>query len=328
MRMSSAHPVAPAVVLLLGVTALSTPSRSELLYYEPFDYPAGPDLTDLAGGNPPWTSPGNPNDMTDDWNIEAGSLSYPNLATSGNRVNFDQIDGGSRQSVRRDLPATVSTAFSTEGTTIYLTCLVSDSAGFFFNDNPIFLNLSSDDSAGGSKPIRHFVQVEDSGGQSETQFAAVADDGTAHLIAYRVLNQAGNDDIRALIDPDLLQDEPDWSSATLISNRDITGSINEHRLIMGNVETARRGDVDEFRIATTWAEAAPIATVDYTETNVVAAATLTFDSIDGRAYQLETSGDLVSGLWEGSGFRITGNGGKLTAHDPTDTNKGYRLVIP
>ena len=256
MKTPSVRWAAITVILCIGAAAPFTAVRGELLYYEPFDYPAGPDLTDIGGGNPPWEKTGG--GMTDDWNIEAGSLTYQNLLAGGNKVNYDQIDGGSRQAVRRDLPTAVSDAFNTEGTTIYLACLISDSVGFFFRGSPISINLSSDDT-GGAGPVRHFLQIAgSSSSESESQFASVTPDGTAHMIAYRIINQAGNDDIRALIDPDLSQGEPDWSSATTISNRDITGTVNEHVLIMGSVNTPWRGDADEFRIATTWAEAAPL----------------------------------------------------------------------
>ena len=256
--MLNASKIVLVLTVVAAVIALTNDARAVLLYDESVPYTAGPDLTDLTGGNPPW-SPDGAGGMTDDWNMgTGGSLTYPLLSSSGNLINYDQIDGASRTSVRRALPAAVGNAFSTEGQTIYMSWLIRDSVGMFFHDGAgNNINLSSDLQGGN---VRYVLQIADEGPESEDTIGTVAPDGSTHLLIFRVLNQAGNDDIRAVLDPDLSLGEPDWSAApSIITNRDITSNFNTHQLVMGNIDPVTlRGDVDEFKIFTDFNDIFPV----------------------------------------------------------------------
>jgi hypothetical protein len=71
--------------LLVAGWLTAAPAAGELYVYEPFDYPAGEQLVGKSGGTGftgAWRDQAFPNSAT----IQAGSIAYPGLTTSGNSV--------------------------------------------------------------------------------------------------------------------------------------------------------------------------------------------------------------------------------------------------
>jgi hypothetical protein len=92
--------------LALSISLLTVPVCAELFVYEPFDYPAGEQLIGKNGGTG-FTGAWRNESVAGAATIQAGSLSYPGLPTSGNSVlmtgstgsnleifrNFNNIEG-------------------------------------------------------------------------------------------------------------------------------------------------------------------------------------------------------------------------------------------
>jgi len=253
--------------LLITVLSLGFVTNSALAavqFYEDFDYQPGLKLTDATpGGNPPWTSNTGAGGVTNDWDLEAGSLTYQTLETSGNSVSFDQGGDTDRDQVVRGLPGGVGTLFDNAGT-FYMTVLVRSQVGFMFEDvgSNGRVSLSTDNLGGTGSEIRYFLQVQGTGGgETESLIGQVASGSDTHMLAYRIVNggDGSTDRVDAVLDPTLSLGEPDWDAATTITNRDITTLIDGMRLLRGPADPVTDwGDIAEFRIATTWNEAAPL----------------------------------------------------------------------
>src|SRR5258705_13902424 len=77
--------------LLIGNAA-----RADLLSYEPFDYSnVGSDVQGNSGGfgfSGAWTPGGFNASISDNYDVAAGSLSFANLLTSGNRASSGPVN--------------------------------------------------------------------------------------------------------------------------------------------------------------------------------------------------------------------------------------------
>src|SRR5687767_11656380 len=83
------------LAVLLVNFAFTAPASSELLVYEPFDYPAGSPLLGKTGGigfTTAWESR-TPPAITGASTIQSGSLTYSTLPTSGNSVLMTGMNG-------------------------------------------------------------------------------------------------------------------------------------------------------------------------------------------------------------------------------------------
>jgi hypothetical protein len=89
--------LAVAAVVLIGLVAL--PACAELFVYEPFDYPAGEQLIGKSGGTG-FTGPWRNETVANSATIQAGSLSFPGVPTSGNSVLMTGANGGNLEIFR------------------------------------------------------------------------------------------------------------------------------------------------------------------------------------------------------------------------------------
>lgn len=85
-----------ASIALLSVGAIA---RADLIVYEPFNYAAGTDLSGLGGGT--GFAPGSIWSGGANYDVGAGSLSRPGLASDGNRVTSTAQLSGVTQATRR-----------------------------------------------------------------------------------------------------------------------------------------------------------------------------------------------------------------------------------
>src|SRR5262245_21023903 len=120
--MVSSTPVRWTLSALAFLLATSSPAIGQVIAYEGFNYTAGFNLNGLNGGTGwgnVWSEPnfgtGNPNDLVPE-TIQAGSLGFSTLPTTGNRV----VTGGRFSYDIRNLGSPLGAA----GTTRYASFLI------------------------------------------------------------------------------------------------------------------------------------------------------------------------------------------------------------
>jgi hypothetical protein len=141
------------VATLITFGAAASPAFSQLLLYEPFDYPVG---TGLGGDQPGGTSTepvgytnavsgtvwsahqvGTAYNLANDALLTAGSLAYNNLATGGNSVNHGSGVAGaaSKYATAINLPATINEPDDGTPLSVYMSFLVRFNS--FLQDNGV-----------------------------------------------------------------------------------------------------------------------------------------------------------------------------------------------
>ncbi len=222
-----------AAVVFLGN---SISAQATVLWEEAFDYA---DSSAIASQGD-WTA-------TSNGTVTSG-LTYPNLLTSGGAMS--DLGAGLSSAT---LPAAANDIFTTNGT-YYVTYLLETAT---VNNQAIWRSPA----AGGgdffisSNRGGQTGQLETPGAGTQTGPGSVISTTNVNLIAMRFVNQAGNEEITMAVNPDLSLGEPVWASELpVISNYDLTKpAAIAQKLDLSSTSTAW----DEFRIATTWAEAAP-----------------------------------------------------------------------
>ena len=241
--------VAAMMVMALGASAHAT-----LLYYEGFEYDAGP----VNGSPTDWAAVAAGPSTNDTPTFEAGSLTYPGLATAGGRLAQNEPASYTASSV--NLLATFDEVFSVAGT-YYITMLGSisnDVGGLKGLGVPVFKSLNSGGTiqlgfqANGSGSLQPQLEI---GGGAQTLGGYATQQG-AFLMAIRVINEgtAAGDDVRMVMNPDLSQGEPDWDSPTLSRT---TVNLTAAPSANSRISFSRAQDWDEIRVATKWGEAIP-----------------------------------------------------------------------
>ena len=241
-----------AVALLTASTAQASP------VYEGFDYPAGSTLVGQNGGNGfagGWISGGfNANPANDnDYVISSGSLSSPNLLTSGNRVSTGPH--GTISGLTRNL----ASPLGTPGTTAYLSVLLRPDGtigagvfnGFFgiYLDSPVEPDIFIGKPGGGA--LGEYV-VEDRGGGGQVSSGIAVDLTKAALLVLRAdfhANSALPDKFTLYVNPGAT--EP---SVGAVKNDSNAGTISAVTLYSTGAYST-----DEIRIGNTFADVAPQA---------------------------------------------------------------------
>ena len=239
--------------ILLSLVIISS-VQAELLFYEGFDYAAGVPVD-------PWDNAQYQGSETP--TIEAGSLSYPGLPTSGGRLAQNDPPGGAFPYTVNDTVAGLDKVFSGAGTyyVTYLGRVQGDEGGEDGNGGPTF--ASNVDGKYFRPLIRRTdtnvaiarMELNGTGEPSSASFDVNQDSGDAVMYALRIDNDggAGNDQVRLVVNPDLSAGEPDWSASDMDMSTNLTAGAADYGKIVMN----RGHEWDEIRIATTWQEAVP-----------------------------------------------------------------------
>lgn len=232
--------------LFISALASAQQARGALITYDGFNYSPG-SLAGQDGGTgwaseSAWTGFGSPVDT-----VTAGSLTYLDLSTSGNKAYVTTSSGTS--GVSRQLSTTYSEANTS---TLYLSFEFNWDAGMRFFGLQLFNGSSS------------AVEFNKFGGQSNFGIqggsgAAAISTGTTYFAVVEVLfNSSGNDIVNLYLSPSDLGTQP----AVVTSTRSFaTLQFDTVRLSTG-YESVSQGataaaSFDEVRIGTSWADVAP-----------------------------------------------------------------------
>jgi hypothetical protein len=241
-----------ATALVMGTTMTA---NAALLYYEGFDYAAGPPSA-------PWQRNfgGTETSM-----FVAGSLSYPGLPATGGRLEQnDPGGGGFPYTTNANTPGT-NTVLSTAGT-YYITMLgrVQGEEGGLDGLGGPTLHGSPDFGGGYIRPVIQYlgegqgqirVELNGTGEPASGGFPVNVDSGHATLIAMRVTNTGGAGSlVQVAVDPAGLI-EPNWDGGDTI----VSASTNFNTPVNANGSIVMNRDHawDEFRIGTNWGDVVP-----------------------------------------------------------------------
>jgi len=242
---------------LIQLVAASSSAVGQVIAYEGFNYSAGTNLNGLNGGTGwgnAWSEPsfgtGNQNDLVPE-TIQAGSLTFGSLSTTGNRV----VTGGRFSYDIRNL----GTALGAAGTTRYASFLLRrdtvgpdpvnngpDYGGLVFGDenNPNSLFVGK---PGGGTLGNYALENGVGNGQVSTSRPEVL--GTTALLVVRFDFTAGNDTFRLYVNPTPGGTEPSVADATKTD-------LNISSLIGVSISTGASAawSVDEIRLGNTFAD--------------------------------------------------------------------------
>lgn len=242
---------------LILLVASGSPAIGQVIAYEGFNYTAGMNLNLLNGGSGwgnPWSEPsfgtGNPNDNVPE-TIQAGSLTFGSLVTSGNRV----VTGGKFSYDIRNL----GSALGATGTTRYASFLIRrdtlgpdptnngpDFGGLVFGDehNPNSLFVGKP----GGGTVGNFA-LENGAGAGQVASTRPEVLGTTALLVVRFDFLAGNDTFRLYVNPTPGGTEPSVADATK-TDLDLTSFVG----VSISTGAANSWSIDEIRIGNTFAD--------------------------------------------------------------------------
>jgi len=320
-----------------------------LIAYEPFDYPVASNLSSKAGGSG-WVgtwirSPLIANHGT----IGATNMTYGKLAYAGNRLRTAAPNGIDNRDFRQLDTTNAAVApwidaagkFGRSNTTLWVTFLArlatsgnSGNGGFHLYAGLGDLSVSTDgdkanhermfmgDRASGA----NWFMGRTCGGCPCGVFAesALVVNGTTHLFVYRYDFIGTNVDARLFIDPPLTN-----TPANASANATLTGLCGFDFDWVEVGSGSESLEIDEFRLATTFAEAAAIAVpaLAVTLTNDTARVQLT--GLASQTYAIESTTDLVNWLSVTSG--VSGANGLFQFSDTNVLQNPllfYRGVFP
>ena len=250
---------------LLGPNRLDSP-----LVYEGFDYsPPGADLLGSAGGHGfsvPW-APVVGSFANSNYDIGDGSLSFPGLTTSGNRVTTAALGSGFG-GISRPL----STPLGEPGTTQYLSFLVrpegtlneGSSNGFF----GLLLDGTTDLFVGkpGGGALDQFV-LENNGGTLQHASGTTVQVDEEYILVLRADFTSGNDVFTLYVNPTPGGSEP--TSGTIKNDINV-GTVDKLRIFSTGAFS-----IDEIRIGPNFADVVPSLPGDYNQDGAVNAADYT-----------------------------------------------------
>jgi hypothetical protein len=244
-----------------AVLALAGPgARADVVTYEPFNYTPGTPLLGSNGGSgfaSPWAAGGFNASIFTNYTVAAGSLPYPALATSGDRVTT------SEQQAISGLTRSLATPLGTPGTTDYISVLLRPEGtvgagalggffGLYLNASTTTPNLSQDLFLG--KPgIFDQYDIEDRGGTNRHLSTVTATAGTTALLVLRMDFTAGIDKFTLYVNPTPGAPEP---TAGVVKQDSDVGTIAALTLYSTGAHS-----LDEIRIGTTYADVVPLAAV-------------------------------------------------------------------
>ena len=247
-------------IVLLMVTSCSTIAVADLV--DSFDY------TDTASFTNTWVKTG-----SRDFNITSGSLSYGNLATSGNKLTIDAAASASGSTYTRSMD---SIDFSDAGDTVYMSALVHvrNTGG---GDGTLKLALPNTWSTLASIETLDDDNASVKGYAGTSTPGVTVDDGTHFIVAKFFRGGASGTDNRfsqvsLWIDPDVtsLGGSEDGTADAVSSHQfinDFSCSFDSAQLNLGgyfpassqDTNAAADADIDELRVGTTWADVTPTA---------------------------------------------------------------------
>src|SRR6266705_1804318 len=298
--------------LLIAVLA-SSRAQAVLIAYEPFDYSALSNLSSNAGGSG-WVgswiySPLISNHGT----INATNMVYGKLSSTGKSLRTAAANGIDNRDFRQldTTNATVASwvdaagKFGKSGTTLWIAFLArlatssnSGNGGVHLYDGLGDLTLSSD----GDKANHERMFMGDRasgtfwfigrtcGGCPCGVFAESTNtvSGTLHLFAYRYDFIGTNVDVRVFIDPPLTNTPPNASAAAALTG--LCGFDFDWVEVGSGSESL---DIDEFRIATSFAEAAPLDVPKLAAFATNGVMRVTLNGLPARNYAIENKADFL-----------------------------------
>jgi hypothetical protein len=339
------------VVGLLWVFCVLACPRAQavLIAYEPFDYPPTSNLSSNAGGSgwvgswiysPLITSHGTINPT----NLVYGKLSYAgrSLRTAANN-GIDNRDFRKLDTTNPSAAAWVNASgkFGKSGTTLWIAFLARLASGANSGNGGVHLyeglgDLTVSNDGDKANHERMFMGDRASGtfwfigrtcgGCPCGVFAESTNtvNGTLHLFAYRYDFIGTNVDVRLFIDPPLTNTPPNASAAATLTG--LCGFGFDWVEVGSGSENL---DIDEFRIATSFAEAVPI---DFPRLGAVStnnAMRVTLTGLPVRNYSIESTTDFSN--WSTLTNGLSDTNGVLQVSDPnniTSPAKFYRGVFP
>ena len=261
-----------------------------------------------------------------DIEVVSGSLSYTGYPSSsiGNKIF---VDGGAagRSGVRKNF-----TAVSGDGNTIYASFLleavdVSD-LDISTNDGDYFFDLQTSSGSTNRAYIyikqsttanKYNIGLAKSSSSSLTYSTTDLDVNTTYLVVISYIFQAGSDEVRLWINPDLsgAEPSPDISLTSGIDADDISYIQFRQRELSGNT------NIDGIRVATSWAQAPlPVELTSFTAlviNNQIQLKWKTATEISSYGFHIERSIS-NSTAWQKVGF--------VEGHGNSNSEKKYNFV--
>lgn len=235
----------------LATLAVTPPAGASLIAYEGFNYTAGSSLAGQSGGGSTgfvseWASP-----FGGDVTLEAGSLSFGALDTTGGKVYVSPTSGTT--TAPRSLSSPISSGVT------YVSVLAQFEAGT--RQFGLALHESGTER----------LLIGKQGGQTDWSIGAgggfgVAGTGitatnTPTLLVVRIeWDESGDEDIRLWVNPTPGSSEPALASADAVKIGE-RGGFNGIRVAAGfnsGSQITATGWIDEVRIGTTWADVTPV----------------------------------------------------------------------
>ena len=334
---------------LLVLSLFAPRAEAALIAYEPFDYPVSSTLSSNAGGSG-WVGAWIYSPLiTSHGTVVATNLIYDKLAYAGHGLRTAAPNGIDNRDFRK-LDTTNAAVqpwidaagkFGKSGTTLWIAFLArlatganSGNGGVHLYDGLGNLAISSDgDKAnhermfmGDRASAGNWFVGRTCGGCPCGLFADSTSvvNGTTHLLAYRYDFVGTNVDVRMFIDPPLTNTPPNTSAAVSLTN---ACSFDFDWVEIGSGSESL--DIDEFRIATTFAEAAPVAAprLAVLRTNNVLRVKL--NGLPARSYGIEGSMNFTN--WSSLTNGLSDTNGLLQLDDtnyPASALRFYRGVFP
>jgi hypothetical protein len=336
-------------LFLTGLALLCPNARAVLIAYEPFDYTPASNLSSNAGGtgwvgswvySPLISNHGSINAT----NLIYGKLSYvgKSLRTAANN-GIDNRDFRKLDTTNAAVAPWIDAAgkFGKSGTTLWIAFLArlasganSGNGGVHLYDGLGDLTLSAD----GDKANHERMFMGDRasgtfwfigrtcGGCPCALFAESTNtvNGTLRLFAYRYDFIGTNVDVRLFIDPPLTNTPSNSTAAATLTG--LCG-FDFDWVEMGS--GSEYLDIDEFRIATSFAEAAPIDVPKVAAGRTNNLMRVKLNGLPSRSYRIETSADLVG--WSTLTNGLSDTNGVLQYDDttfPTNPARFFRGVFP
>ena len=336
-------------LLLLAFGVLLPRAEAVLIAYEPFDYTGSSNLSSNTGGFGWVGSWINSPLITSHGTIVATNLVYDKLAYTGNGLRTAAPNGLDNRDFRH-LDTTngavapwidSSGKFGKSGTTLWIAFLArlatganSGNGGVHLYDGLGSLAISSDGDKANHE--RMFMGDRASGANwfvgrtcGGCPCGLFADstsvvNGTTHLLAYRYDFAGTNVDVRMFIDPPLTNTPPNASAAVTLLG--VCGFDFDWVEIGSGSESV---DIDEFRIATTFAEAAPIAVPSLAVLRTNNVMRVKLNGLPIRSYAIEGTTNLLN--WSVFTNGLSDTNGLLQLDDtnyPSSALRFYRGVFP
>jgi hypothetical protein len=242
--------------VLCGLVVLGAMSTAQgaLLYYEGFDYTAGP----IHGAHSGWT------DTSGKVAVSATNLTYPGLATEGGSAAWGDYEAQSTYGLNaaKAIGSSVAALFQSTTNVFYYSLLIGDTAGGTgnrcnltltddtgeYNDDGIFIG-----SAGTTGDVN--VGIHDIG--TGEQGVSIGAASNTHMVLCRITMKDGDDEIAGLLNPTLATvSDSDFSTASTATG-EITATTEDFQYLSiyigtwWNSEEGKNTLLDEIRIGTT-----------------------------------------------------------------------------